>query len=131
MRSDRALCSHLAGATPGPAPFTLAPGEILEWRDAPARAVVRCAVCGACGWLELVERNARGLDVFALAGLRAEDVALYLRNLARGSCDVGRARAELEALEASRGPFERRLVLNPDATELIAVEVQPAEVAGR
>jgi len=126
MRSDRALCPHLAAPLLGRAPFTLAPDEIVEWQDGPVEAVVRCRSCGACGWLRLVERDPQQeLRIFALAALRSDDVALYFRNRARGSCDVGRARAELEALAASAGPFELLVALNPDTTELGAVAAYP------
>ena len=129
MRPDRALCPHLAGALPSPAPFALAPDEIVEWRDGPVEAVVRCRACGACGWLRLVERDAqRGLRSFALAALRIDDVALYFRNRARGSCDAARERAELDALVASAGPFERLVTLNAGMSELVAVAAHfPAE----
>lgn len=126
MRSDLVLCPHLAAAVPGPAPFTLAPDEIVEWWDGPVEAVVRCRSCGACGWLRLVDRDPqRELRIFALAALRIDDVALYFHNRARGSCDVGRARAELEALAASAGPFERLVALNPETSELVAVAAHP------
>ena len=126
MRDDLALCPHLAALAPGPAPFTLAADEIFAFSDGPALAVVRCAACGACGWLESVAADPRrGLRVFVLAAIREADVALYLRDVARGSCDVGRARAELEALAASAGPGERLLAL--DTGELRLVAVAPLE----
>ena len=126
MRSDRALCPHLAGAAPGLAPFTLAPEEIVEWRDGPVEAVVRCRACGACGWLQLVDRDPQ--RTFALAALRSDDVALYFHDRARGSCDVGRGGAELEALAASAGPFERLVTLNAEMSELVAVAAHPLAV---
>ena len=126
MRSDRALCLHLAAAVPGPAPFALAPDEIVAWQDGPVEAVVRCRTCGACGWLHRVDRDPQqGLRSFALAALRIDDVALYFRNRARGSCDVGRGRTELEALAASAGPLERLVTLNAGMSELVAVASQP------
>jgi len=126
MRFDRALCTHLAAAVPGPAPFTLAPDEIVEWQDGPVEAVVRCRACGACGWLRLVDREPQQeLRTFALAALRSDDAALYFHNRARGSCDVGRAGAELEALAASAGPFELLVALNLETNELVAVTAYP------
>jgi hypothetical protein len=129
MRAGLALCPHLAGIAPGPAPpFTLAPGEILDWSDGPVEAVVRCRVCGACGWLELLDWDPRRpLRVFALAAVRETDVALYLRDRARGSCDVARERAELEALAASCGPFERIVALElPELRVVAAADAGPA-----
>jgi hypothetical protein len=126
MRSDLALCAHLAASPPGRAPFTLAPGEIVEWWDGPVEAVVRCRTCGACGWLQLMDRDPQQrLSVFALAALRCEDAALYFRNRTRGSCDVARARAELEALVASAGRFERLVAADPETAELAAVAAYP------
>ena len=78
--------------------------------------------CDGCGWLRQVEREPRGrLRVYALAAVRGEDVALYFRNRARGSCDAARARAELEALAACTGPCERLVTLHPDTLEIAAV----------
>lgn len=126
MRSDRALCPHLAAARPGPAPFTLATDEILAWADGPLEAIVRCRACGACGWLERLGEEPRR---FALAAVRAEDVALYFRNRARGSCDVGRAGAEYEALAASHGPFERIVELDTERGVLLRASIHPAAEA--
>jgi hypothetical protein len=102
------LCRHLGALEAGAAAFTIAPGEIVEWYDGPVAAIVRCRVCGAPGWIELLDwSNDRAVRVFALAGLRERDAALYLRNATKGSCDPRRGHAELEALAAAAGPFER------------------------
>jgi hypothetical protein len=104
---DVSLCPHLRSLEPGAAALTIAPGEIVEWYDGPVEAIVRCRVCGAPGWVELLDWSRdRAVRVFALAGLRERDAALYLRNATKGSCDPKRGRAELEALAASAGPFE-------------------------
>jgi hypothetical protein len=130
MRDDLRLCPHLASIGPGPPPFTLSAEEVLDWYDGPVEAVLRCTRCDACGWLELIDWDPRRtLRVFALAALRAADVALYLRNTARGSCDIARARAEREALEASAGPFERLLALElPGLRVRAAAELEPGFV---
>ncbi len=123
MRDDLTLCPHLAALAPGPAPFTLAPAEILDWYDGPLEAVVRCRSCGACGWLEFLDWDHFGelrLRIYALAAISEADVALYLRDRARGSCDAGRARAELEALVASAGPFERLVAVDNDDLSIVA-----------
>ena len=121
MRAGLALCSHLAGLAPGAAPFTVAPGEILDWYDGPVEAVARCRSCGACGWLQLLDWDPRRpLRIFALAAIREADVALYLHDVARGSCDVARARAELEALAASAGPVERIVALELPELRVVA-----------
>ena len=51
------LCPHLGSLAAGDAAFTLAAGEILEWYDGPVAAIVRCAGCGAPGWIELLDRS--------------------------------------------------------------------------
>jgi hypothetical protein len=124
------LCAHLAALAPGAAPLRLAPDEILDWYDGPVEAVLRCPRCGACGWLELLDwEPRRRLRVFVLAALREVAVALYLRNRARGSCDVARARAELAALAASAGPCERLLALElPELRIVAAAGVGPGLV---
>jgi hypothetical protein len=123
MREALSLCAHLAALAPGDVLRAPAPDEILEWYDGAVDAVVRCAECGACGWLSLLDWNrARPPRIYALAPLRAEDVALYVRNRARGSCDAARLRAELDALVASAGPFERLVALDPDSHRVLAAE---------
>lgn len=102
------LCRHLGALEAGAAAFTIAPAEIVEWYDGPVAAIVHCRICRAPGWIELLDwSNDRAVRVFALAGLRERDAALYLRNATKGSCDPKRAHAELEALAAAAGPFER------------------------
>jgi hypothetical protein len=127
VREGLALCAHLAALAPGPAPFSSPSGEILDWYDGPIVAVVRCRACGACGWLELVDWDPRRpVRVFALAALRVADVALYFRARAHGSCDVARSRAELEALAASAGPFERVVALEQWPELRIVAVSEPA-----
>jgi hypothetical protein len=123
MRDGLSLCAHLAALAPGPAPFTIAPEEILDWYDGPMQAVARCRTCGACGWLEYLDWDLDGeqrLRIFALAAIGEADVALYLRDRARGSCDAGRAPAELEALAASAGPFERLVAVDLAGPSVVA-----------
>ena len=108
MNPEVSLCAHLASREPGEAVFTLVPDEIVGWHDGPVEAIVRCRACDALGWIELLDwSHDRVVRVFALAGLRASDASVYLRNVKKGSCDVKRQRAELEALAACAGPFER------------------------
>ena len=115
------LCPHLGSLAAEKAAFTLAPGEIVEWHDGPVAAIVRCAACGAPGWIELLDWSGDGaVRVFALAGLRDRDAALYLRNAQKASCDPKRARAELEALAAVAGPFERVVAWDARAERVLA-----------
>jgi len=108
VNPDVALCRHLASLEAGGAGFALAPDEILDWDDGPVEAIVRCALCGAPAWLEAIDGSRdRSVRVFALAGLRAADVAVYQRSAGKGSCDPKRQPAERAALAAAAGPFER------------------------
>jgi len=124
VRADVALCDHLAGADP---PLRIEPDEILVFEAGPVEAIGRCARCDATGWLELVDWSPqRDRRVFALAGLRASDVALYFRNVGRGSCDLARSAAEGEALAASAGPFERLVAWDVSARRSLSSAALPA-----
>jgi hypothetical protein len=133
MRPAPSLCPHLDALAPGDAPFTIAPEEILDFWQGPVEAVARCGSCGACAWLELLDAEpVGGIRIFALAPIREADVALYLRDRARGSCDVGRSRAELEALAAAAGPVAWLVALAPEERRMVAaVRVGPDLVLPR
>ena len=78
--------------------------------------MVRCARCDEAGLVELVDWSDAGrLRVYALAGIAPDAVALWRRDLARGSCDLARRERETEALVASAGP-PTRLVARDNAT---------------
>jgi hypothetical protein len=112
MNPELSLCKHLSGLRAGDAPPELA--HALLWQDGAIDAVVRCARCGAHALLRLLDWAPPhyALRVYSLAALRAEDSALFLRNLERGSCQVARAGAELDALVAAAGPSERLIALD-------------------
>jgi len=101
-----ALCPHLAADSL--AALAVAPDDALEWHDGPIVAVVRCPVCGGAGLIDLLDWTEGGRTrVYALGGIDPAAVALYHRNVARGSCDLARRQREVEALVASAGPPER------------------------
>jgi hypothetical protein len=130
MRPAPSLCPHLDALAPGAAPFTLAPEEIFDFWHGPVEAVARCASCGACAWLELLDEEPVGRTrIFALAPILDADVALYLRDRARGSCDVARGRAELEALAAASGPVAWLVALAPEERRVVAAERVGPELA--
>jgi hypothetical protein len=106
------LCAHLAGLAPGDAAPPIA--EAILWQDGPVDAIARCSACGAHALMRLLDWAPPDftLRVYALAALRAEDAALFVRNLERGSCQVARARAELDALVAAAGANERLVALD-------------------
>jgi hypothetical protein len=122
MRDGLALCAHLAALAPGPAPFEIDASAVPDWHGAPVEAIARCTRCDGCAWLELLDVDPpAGVRIFALAPLAAADAALFLRDRARGSCDVSRERAELEALAASAGRFERLVALAWPERRVVAV----------
>ncbi len=126
MRSDVALCAHLGALSAGEPAFTFAPDEIIGWYAGPVEAIVRCRVCGAVGWIELLDWTPdQAVRVFALAGLRQGDASVYLDNRRTGSCDVKRSRAELEALVACAGPFERLFAWSVSAAHVLAATALP------
>jgi hypothetical protein len=123
VRADVALCSHQGGSPP---PLRIEPEEILLFDDGPVEAITRCDRCDAPGWIELIDCSPdRALRVFALAGLRAGDVAVYLRNAQKGCCDLARRGAEAEALAASAGPFERLVAWHAKDARPLAAAALP------
>ena len=126
MNADVSLCAHLAAEDGAPA-FAISPEEVVAWQDGPVEAIVRCTVCAAPAWLELLDWSRdRSMRVFALAGLRERDAALYLRNAGKGSCDPKRGRAELEALAAAAGPFERLVAWDAREERVLATVPFPS-----
>jgi hypothetical protein len=102
------------------------PDEIVGWYDGPVEAIARCASCHAPAWIELVDwSHDRSVRVFALAGLRSDDVAVYHRNAKKGSCDPKRERAEHEALAACAGPFERLVAWHVREERVLAAAPVP------
>lgn len=129
MNSDLALCSHLSALRLGDAAPELAYSFL--WHDGAIDAIWRCRACGAHALARLLDWAPPHftLRVYSLAALAAEDVALYLRDLARGSCDAARARAELDALCAAAGPSEWLVALDVAAERVVAASLMPAGVA--
>jgi hypothetical protein len=123
VRADVALCTHQVGSPP---PLRIEPDEILLFDEGPVEGIARCDRCEAPSWIELIDCSPdRALRVFALAGLRAEDVAVYLRNAQKGSCDLTRRGAEAEALVASAGPFERLVAWHVSSARPVAAAGLP------
>ena len=129
MNPELALCAHFAGLAAGNAPPEIAHAFLFQ--DGPIDAIARCRTCGSHALLRLLDwaPPSFALRVYSLAGLRAEDAALYLRNLERGSCQVSRASAELDALIAAAGPSTRLLALDV-ARERVAASAALSASAG-
>ncbi|HEU4427143.1 MAG TPA: hypothetical protein VFT98_00180 [Myxococcota bacterium] len=130
MNPELALCAHLSGLRAGDAAPPVA--HALLWQDGAIDAVVRCARCGAHALLRLLDwAPPRFVQrIYSLAALRAEDSALLLRNLERGSCQVARAGAELDAFVAAAGPSERLIALGVAQGRVVASAPLPAGARG-
>jgi len=130
MNAELALCPHSAALRAGDAAPPIA--HALLWQDGAVDAVVRCARCGEHALLRLLDWAPPGftLRVYSLAALRAADSALFLRNLERGSCQVGRASAELDALVAAAGPSERLIALDVARDRVVASGPLPVGASG-
>jgi hypothetical protein len=128
--ADAALCAHLAALAPGAAmPET---AHAFSFQSGAIDGVVRCRACGAQALLRMLDwaPPAFTTRIYSLAALREADVALYLRNLARGSCQVSRASAELDALIASAAACERLVALDVASERVLASAPLPRGVSG-
>jgi hypothetical protein len=91
----------------------LASADVLEWSDGPVTAIARCRRCDGLGLVELLDWDGdHRVRIFGLAAFAPGPLAVYERNVQRGSCDPGRAAREAEALLASAGPVERLVALD-------------------
>jgi hypothetical protein len=126
----RSLCAHWDGVASGEVP-RISRDETLAWHDGPVTACVSCATCGASALLELLAwRPADRVRVYAVAAIDAADVALYRRNLERGSCDLARRAQETEALHACAGPVERVIAVDLADGRLCATVARDASWSG-
>ncbi len=127
MRLEITLCGHLAEAGPGARSFETV--HALVWQDGPIDAIARCRECGAHALVSLVDWAPPrfALRVYSVAGVADRDVALYMRNAERGSCDVSRAAAELEALWACAGPPARLIAVDVRRDAIVASCEAPPE----
>jgi hypothetical protein len=124
MNPSVALCPHLRADEL--AQLTIDPAGVLDWWDGPVTAVARCDHGDGHALLELLDwSRSHRVRVFALAAIDAAAVALFLRNRARGSCDLSRADREVEALFASAGAVERVVALDVDGNAVLATIARP------
>lgn len=124
MNTAIALCPHLRADDL--AQLTIDATGILDWFDGPITAVARCEHGDGHALLELIDwSRSHRVRIFALAAIDPDAVALFLRNRARGSCDLSRADREVEALFASAGPVERVVALAVDRNAVLATIARP------
>ena len=105
------VCTHVADATRGAAPFATV--LVMDEVGGMADAVLRCKACNRPYLLELLDWSgpARVERRYRTSVVDERILEKYLHNLARGSCDVKRAPAE-------RQSFESRAKLTPTIVKL-------------
>ena len=115
-----ALCHHFADAVDAPFPFDVE--IVLDDQAGFTDAVVTCRYCGQHVLLELLEGGGARFEarVYRASLVPTQAVALYLKDRARGSCDVKRAGAEAHA-------FTSLAELTP---HLVALDLGAREVSG-
>lgn len=93
------ICEHVAAAQPGDTPFLV--DVVLDDSGGLTDGLVRCSVCDASYLIELLAWRGPTLALrrFRVSTMRKADAALYVRDIARGSCDLNRSGAERSALE--------------------------------
>lgn len=116
---DPQLCEH---AQPGAWPW--ATRLVLDAPLGIADAVVACGECAQHVLVELIDRRGK-LKVQRVSLLSAAEAAGVTRDLQRGSCDLGRADAELAYLR-SRAVLTDTLVCVDDAGPRIVARVRMA-----
>ena len=97
VSAEASICSHLANAAGAPFPFELA--IVLDDQSGFTDAVVTCRTCGQHVLLEMLEWSGAHFEerVYRSSLVPKQAVAQFLKNRARGSCDVKRAGAEAHA----------------------------------
>lgn len=124
MNPAIALCPHLRADDL--AQLAIDATGVLEWFDGPITAVARCIHGDGHALLELLDwSRSHRVRIFAMAAIEPDAVALFLRNRARGSCDLSRADREVEALFASAGAVERVVALDVDHNAVLATIARP------
>jgi hypothetical protein len=124
MNPAVALCPHLRADDL--AQLSIDSTGVLDWWAGPVTAVARCEHGDGNALLELLDwSRSHRIRIYALAAIEPAAVALFLRNRARGSCDLSRADREVEALFASAGAVERVVALDVDRNGVLATIARP------
>ena len=115
------LCAHVE---PGARPFATL--FVIEDYLGLASGLVACRTCGTTWLLELIDLSG-GSRAFRVASVEPGHAAAMIRTLTRGTCDINRARGEIENLE-TRSPLQP-VVLTMAADVVLGVQAVPlAEV---
>jgi hypothetical protein len=119
--SGRRPCPHLLAAEPGPLPFS----ELLRLDDydGATLAVVACNECGATSLIALLDWGGRQLEtrLFRVAGIPADISREFALRAGGPSCQLDRARQEVDALLSWAGSPELLIACRLGAGELLAV----------
>jgi len=114
------LCSHVQ---PGSWPFEIA--LVIDEQVGFTDALVTCRTCGDAYLLEMLDWQDR-LRVMRTSTVERARVAGLLRDLARGSCDIRRAGAELQHVQTSSSFTPWLLVIDAVAVRIVAIVPVPA-----
>jgi hypothetical protein len=126
MNPQLTLCEHFAA--PGFASLAVRPDDMLEWYDGPVDAVVRCEACGSAAIVAMLDWSPScDVRVYGLAALDPAAIALFMRDRARGSCDVARLGNELHALVSAAGRAERVIAVDVRIDRVLANVPCPGE----
>ncbi len=124
MNPEVELCEHLRSVDL--AELAIEADDVLDWYDGPITAIARCARCQRLGVLDMLDwSRSHRIRVFALAGLEPQPLAVYRRNVEKGSCDLGRLDGETAALCSCAGPVERLIALDVQTNTVVAAVPRP------
>jgi hypothetical protein len=124
--ANAALCLHLRDAKHAAFPFDV---ELaLDDQSGFTDAVVTCRTCGQHVLLEMLEWGGARYEarIYRASLVPANAVALYLKDRARGSCDVKRAGAEAHAFTSLAQLTSSLVALDLGKREVTAVVSVPA-----
>lgn len=93
--NEQSVCAHLHAGT-----WPLTIRLVLDDHLGPTDYVASCTSCGRTYLLEMLDWR-DPLRLLRLAVLAADHAARLIRDLERGSCDSGRAAAEIEHTRSS------------------------------
>lgn len=123
MTDLASICEHLRPGT-----WPLSADLVLDDHLGITDAVTTCRRCGRVYLLEMLDWHA-GERVMRVARLDPEHAARLIHDLTRGSCDIGRAAAEVEHARSRAVPLP--LLMRVDATGPSILGFAPAPADAR
>jgi len=119
--NQQQLCEHLR---PGAWPLTIR--LVLDDHLGPTDYLASCTECGRTYLLEMLDWR-DPLRLLRLAVLDAEHAARLIHDLERGSCDAGRAGAEIEHARSTAAVLPWLLLVDIRGPGIEAVVPAPAD----